>query len=64
MKIIKKPDPVKCEICGCVFEFDEKDIRTDYYLDSHASPGLLPTMKQCIGVRCPMCNELHIIKEC
>lgn len=65
MKIIKKPEPVKCENCGCVFEFDEKDIRTNYYyLDHHAFLGLLPMTKRCTGVRCPVCNELYVIKEC
>ena len=64
MKVIEKPESVKCESCGCVFEFDKEDIRNDYYLDPHAFLGLLPRIKQCIGVHCPVCGELHIMKEC
>lgn len=63
MKIIKKPESVKCENCGCVFEFDEKDIRSDWYLDPNAFLGLLPMSKRCMGVRCPICNDLYIIRE-
>lgn len=63
MKIIKSPNPVKCKNCGCVFEFDRKDIRTDYYWDPHAFLGILPMSKRCVDVHCQICNDLYIIKE-
>lgn len=61
MRIIKNPEPIKCEKCGCVFEYNEQDIKDDYFLDYGAFLGILPLSKRCKGVRCPICDNLYVV---
>ena len=62
MRIIKNPEPIKCEECGCVFEYSEQDIKYDYFLDYGGFLGILPLPKRCKGVRCPICSNLYVVK--
>lgn len=49
MKIIKSPENVvKCEICGCVYQYDTKDIKTKY-------------TDECNFVECPFCARVYIV---
>lgn len=62
MKIIKDGKLVKqvtCSYCGCVYEFEGKDVlkKIDYATSIVYSK---PTRKY---VQCPQCNEVYYLKK-
>lgn len=49
MKIIKSPEKVvKCERCGCVYQYDTKDVKTEY-------------ANGCDFVECPLCAKVYAV---
>ena len=63
MKIIKGPDPITCENCGCQFEYDKDDvIVNDVEMRDGAFIGILPLSKHCNSIRCPICNHKIILE--
>lgn len=63
VKIIKNPEPVKCDNCGCIFSYEASDVQHDVYMDRYGFLGMLPLSKRCKAVRCPICNEPYIIQR-
>jgi len=60
MRIIKNPDMITCDICGCVFEITEKDVCTD--LGGVYMTGPTTTKGQKF-VFCPICKTRIYLKE-
>ena len=62
MKIIKGPDPITCNNCGCVFEYDSNDVNDDWQMKEGAFIGILPLSRRCTTVICPVCKHKIIIE--
>lgn len=57
MKIIKQGKPLECFSCGCVMEYESKDIR---YAKSKEDIGILIPRYKTVEypyVECPCCNK-------
>lgn len=62
MKIIKGPDPITCDNCGCVFEYDVNDVVNDWQMKEGAFLGMLPLARKCTTINCPVCKHKIIIE--
>ena len=62
MKIIKGPDPISCDNCGCVFEYGVDDVINDYQMKEGVFLGMLPLGRKCNTVICPVCKHKIIIE--
>ena len=62
MRIIKGPDPITCNNCGCQFEYSKEDVINDSDKKEGAFIGILPLSKPCNTVRCPICNHKIILE--
>jgi len=62
MKIIKGPDPITCNNCGCQFEYDTNDIIDDCQMKDGAFLGILPLVRNCNTIKCPCCGHKIILE--
>ena len=62
MRIIKGPDPIECDNCGCQFEYSKEDIIDDWDMKEGAFLGMLPLTSRCNTVRCPICKHKIILE--
>lgn len=65
VKIINKPERITCNKCGCVFEFDNSDVKESMKIHLVDIGIILPkyeSIKYCIKyVNCPICRYSHEI---
>ena len=62
MRIIKGPDPITCNNCGCQFEYSKEDVINDWGMKEGAFIGILPLSRPCNTIKCPICNHKIILE--
>lgn len=67
MKIIKNGKlnkQITCTYCGCVFEYEGKDVKVEYDYATALTLSTFPSKyNERKYVNCPQCNEVHYLTK-
>lgn len=52
----------QCELCGCIFSFDDEDITSDWE-ESTMTVDAIPLQVYTEKITCPQCSSIIILKS-